>query len=256
MRILIALAKVHKIKRLTRVEFDKLSAPDQKAYLNEYPHSSFKDAELNFNNVKLDVKTELNAISKHFKVSNEELKSALSQRDVARVLKHGVKSTVHALESIFSFANTVAKSTFEEIAKTKAVKKLQNGTMKVDEFLKKYPKIRKMGGPVIAGALVYQWMNMSFSGDFDEDFDVSSIGKALEGEYSVHDLLSSPSGLKSMAQLAAGIATGGLLSFPWHGSLNIAFAAAYTGAKKLKNTKLTDKLKFRVSREDNRFVYA
>lgn len=155
----------------------------------------------------------------------------------------GAVALADATTHVLAFANNAARSAFTEIAKTKAVKKLQSGLLTVDKFLDKHPVIKKMTGPMVAGALCYQWMNMAFSGDFDDDFDVSAIGNAMSGEYSVHDLLSSSSGLKSMAQLALGVDTGGLASFPWHASLNIGFAALYTGAKKLKLTSVLDKLR-------------
>lgn len=46
MKVLLVLSAVHKIKRLTRAEFDKLNKSEQQQYLEEYPHSSFKDDEL------------------------------------------------------------------------------------------------------------------------------------------------------------------------------------------------------------------
>lgn len=54
MKVLLVLSAVHKIKRLTRAEFDKLNKSEQQQYLEEYPHSSFKDDELSLKNVGLD----------------------------------------------------------------------------------------------------------------------------------------------------------------------------------------------------------
>lgn len=254
MRVHISISKVHRIARVTREQFDKLSNSEQTAYLKEYPHSSFKESGLSLRNIKQDVADEAAALSKHLNISKEHLINALLQKDVKQALSHGIKTTVHALDSTLSFINTAARSTFEEIAKTNAIKKLQKKTMTVDVFLDKYPKVKKMAGPIVAGALVYQWMHMSFSGDFDEDFDLTSISSALAGEYSVHNLLSSASGLKAMAQLAIGVATAGLISFPWSSSLNIMFAAAYTGAKKLKDSKVLNLMSSKISKQNSSYI--
>lgn len=243
MEKLIILSAVRKIKRLTRPEFDKLSKSEKMLYLDEYPESTFKETGPSIKNIKLDIQTELTALSKHLNVSSRDIQVAVLQRDVKAVLSHGISALADATTSVLSFANNIALSTFEELAKTATIKKLQSGVITVDRFLDKHPVLKKMTGPLVAGALCYQWMNMAFSGDFDDDFDVSSIGSAMAGEYSVHDLLSSPSGLKSMAQLAIGVVSGGVASFPWSAKLNIGFAAVYTGAKKLKSSNVLRSLR-------------
>ena len=44
---------------------------------------------------------------------------------------------------------------------------------------------------------------MSFSGDVESDYDLSVVGDALKGDYSMKDLLTSPSGVKGLGLLAA-----------------------------------------------------
>lgn len=246
MNILITIASVHKIKRLTRPQFDKLSESDKKAYLKEFPESTYKSEKVSLNNIKLDMNTEVTALVKHFNLKRSEIDAAMQNKNVVSALRHGTVALAEAANHVLKFANTTARSAFEEIAKTNAIKRLQKGTMKVDDFLNKYPTIKKMTGPLIAGALTYQWVHMAFSGDFDDDFDITSIGEAMQGKFSIQDLLTSSSGLKSLAQLALGIATGGVASFPWSASLNIGFAALYTGAKAGGMKSLINKLRSRI----------
>ncbi len=188
-----------------------------------------------------DVGFQLNDITKAIRAPKDDIIEALNNKDFKSLINAAggtVKGLSKAALGVLKLPNTVLGATFKELHKTKALKKLHKGTMKVDEFLKKYPMIKKMGAPLIAGAMIYQWMNMSFSGDLDDDFDITHIADALKGDYSVESFLGSPNGMKAMAQLALGISTGGLASFPWFSSMNITFAALFTVARKMENTKL------------------
>ena len=46
--------------------------------------------------------------------------------------------------------------------------------MKVDQVIQKYPKIAKVTGIVVAGLLLFMWINMTFIGDLDYDFNFNS----------------------------------------------------------------------------------
>lgn len=194
----------------------------------------------------------IDSIASDLKASREHIVSAFKQPHVYNTLKHfGFsfnKAASAAVKGLATF-NVGLRSTFEELHKTNVLKKLEKGAVKVDEVLTKYPALKKVGGPAIAGFLVYQWQNMAFSGDFDDDFDISAIGKALAGDYSIRDVFASPSGLKGLTQLAAGIAIG--VTFPWGkiGPATLKMAALYTGAKKLKNTELAAKAMARLKDE-------
>ena len=119
---------------------------------------------------------------------------------------------------------------------------LQKGTIKVDEFLDKYPKLKTASGVAIAGFLTYQWLYMSFSGNLDSDYDLSSIPEAVAGNIGFTEILATPQGVKGMGLLAAGLATGGLSTLWLGGRKGMMMAAAYTGAKKLGDKKTENKL--------------
>jgi len=83
----------------------------------------------------------------------------------------------------------------------------------IDALLNEYPIIKKIGGPVIAGILLLVWMNMSFTGDWDSDMNMTPILKAFSGDYNITELFLSDAGIEMLALLALGTTVG--LSFPW-----------------------------------------
>lgn len=205
------------------------------------------------------MKFRLNEITKVLREPKADIMKALNEPSTKHMLNAAggsIKALAKASLEVLKVPNTALGKTFEELHKTDAFKKLQKGTMKVDEFLKKYPTIKKIGGGLMAGAMIYQWLNMSFSGDFDDDFNIEHIGEALQGNYSVEQFVASPSGAKALAQLATGIATGGMASFPWHSAMNITFAAIYTAAKRSNNKDLMKKAQEQIRKSFNKKAQA
>ncbi len=193
-------------------------------------------------NVFKKLKQDVISIAADLGESKENIVKAFSQPDVKNALKkvgYSVKAAGFAIHKTVGLLNSTLAQSFQEIEKAGGLDKLKKGTQKIDDFLDKHPNVKKLGGPLVAGALVYQWQNMSFSGDFNDDFDVTSIIDAIAGDYSVHDLTSTSSGAKALTQLAVGLATGGTLTFPW--KLGITTALAYTGAKKTGEHGLAEK---------------
>ena len=82
---------------------------------------------------------------------------------------------------------------------------------------------------------------MSFIGDVESDYDLSVVGDALQGNYSMTDLLTSPSGVAGLGLLAAGIATGGLPIW-LGGGKGLALALAKSGMKAAGKFKAAEKI--------------
>jgi hypothetical protein len=200
------------------------------------------DAEkVNLVNVVKKLKQHVNDIASDLKVSKESIADAFKQPTTFKFMKSigfGLKKAGEAALKGVQTLNVGMKATFEEMHKSGVLKKLESGAIKIDDALNKYPTLKKIGGAAVAGFLIYQWQNMSFSGDLDDDFDVSSITAALAGDYTIKDVFTSPQGMKGLVQLATGIATG--VTFPWGkiGPATLTAAALYTGAKKAGNTDL------------------
>jgi hypothetical protein len=202
------------------------------------------DEKVNLSNVAVKLKQHVNDIANDLKVSTESIADAFKQPTTYKFMKSigfGLKKAGEAALKGVQTLNVGMKATFEEMHKTGALKKLESGAIKIDEALEKYPKLKKIGGAAVAGFLVYQWQHMAFSGDLDDDFDVTAIASALAGDYSIRDVFASPQGVKGLVQLATGIATG--VTFPWGkiGPATLTAAAIYTGAKKAKNAVLAKK---------------
>ena len=82
-------------------------------------------------------------------------------------------------------------------------------------------------------------VRMSFSGNLDSDYDLSSIPEAIAGNIGFTDVLATPAGVKGMGLLAAGLATGGLSAL-WLGGRKGMML--YTGAKKIGDKTTENKL--------------
>lgn len=195
-------------------------------------------------NISQKLKSHVDNISNDLSASRDSVVAAFKQPTAYRFMKSigfGLEKAGQAALKGLQTLNVVMKSTFEELHKTGVLKKLENGAIKVDDVLNRYPTMKKIGGVAIAGFLVYQWQHMAFSGDLDDDFDISSIASAMAGSYTIKDVFASPQGLKGLTQLATGIATG--VTFPWGkiGPATLAMAALYTGAKQAGNTTLAKK---------------
>ena len=197
-------------------------------------------------NVFRRMKHEIRSIAADLGESKKSIAKAFAQKDVQSALSkvgYSAKEAGEASSKTVGLINTGLSQSFQEIEKAGGLDGLRKGTQKIDEFLDKHPVVKKMAGPLVAGALLYQWNNMSFSGDFNDDFDITSMINAATGSYALSDLVSSANGAKALTQLAVGMETGKILgsavSFPW--KLGIQAAIVYTGAKKVGNSDLAKK---------------
>lgn len=186
-----------------------------------------------------ELKTALAPVLESGKIALTELLSLLKSRDLFEALKHFKFSLVAALKAIASAAKLIQaglRTLLSDLSDTKVLTALRDGSLAVDDFLGRYPVVKRLTGVAMAGFLLWMWLNMSFTGDANTDLDLSSIGDALRGQYTLHDLLGTPEGLTNLALLLTGTTLG--LSFPWlAGSLaNLGLAMVFTAAKHLKKT--------------------
>ena len=183
--------------------------------------------------LKKALTSEVNKLFKDVGVERDNLVNAIKEKSVFRAVKAvglGVgKAALDGMKAVDSAVNFAA----DKVASTKAIQGLQKGLIKVDSFLDQYPKLKTVTGTAIAGFLTYQWLYMSFSGNLDSDYDLSSIPEAIAGNIGFADVLATPAGIKGLGLLAAGIATGGLSTLWIGGKKGMMMAAAYTGAKKI-----------------------
>jgi hypothetical protein len=176
-------------------------------------------------------------ISRDFKMNIPDLIEAFKQREVFDLLKAFGFNFALMFRVIGEFTKAVRGGlleVFRLMHRHGVFRQIRNGTMKIDEVMKRYPKLAAATGIVIAGILFYIWLNMTFIGDLDYDFNFEDIVNALKGTFSITDLFGSPEGLMLITLFGTGTAFG--LSIPWLGktAYNLILAIAYTGYSKIK----------------------
>jgi hypothetical protein len=136
--------------------------------------------------------------------------------------------------------------------KTKFGQKKDKALGKVDDYLKKHPKLKRIMGVAAGAAITYAWTKMTFVGDPEYDLDLSAAASAAAlGDYTMTDLFSGELGTKFLVLTAIGAGTG--LTMPYTKVLGTAgtFAAgigfgAYRAYKKRKaKTQDKEKQKFK-----------
>lgn len=108
---------------------------------------------------------------------------------------------------------TIQKVIASYVASQGVVKWTKGKLHELDLFLQDHPLLKKFGGLVVGGILLYIWLNMSFTGDFEFDMNFDDIMLALSGRYSLGDLFASEEGVRMLMLFATGVLT--TATFPW-----------------------------------------
>lgn len=198
------------------------------------------------------VKDELLYISQEIGVGINDILDALKSKDAYSIISSigfNLKVLFRSLVAATSVLNKGILELFRELHKSKIVQKIHSGVMTVDEVLDKYPLLKRCTGPVIAGLLFYLWLNMSFTGKFDADFDISDVINALRGQFTISDIISTPEGLMRLFLLL----TGPTISFTWLSSsmMNVMMAVLFTATAKT-NHPVTVKVRSKISKHMER----
>ena len=92
-----------------------------------------------------------------------------------------------------------------------------------DNFIKRHPILKRLTGIALGALVLYIWMNMTFVGEFEFDFDWNTIFDALAGRLGISEIFFTADGIQLLILLGTGLLGA---SFPWPGSNLIKFAAA------------------------------
>ena len=168
-----------------------------------------------------------------------DIYQAFKEKSVFEILKAVGFKIEKLFKAVLKFTNLIRQGltkVFEEIHKLGIIQLLQKGVMKVDDFLNRYPLLKKVVGPALVGLLLFMWLNMTFIGDLDYDFNFDDIVGALNGNFTLVDLFISPKGLMLITLFLTGLLSGGAISIPWlvHSHYNLALAFVYTGLRRVK----------------------
>ena len=105
--------------------------------------------------------------------------------------------------------NYVPDKVAKKLAKTKFGEKKEKGLKKLDNFLQKNPKLKRVMGVAAAAGVTYAWTKMTFIGDPEYDLDLSAAASAAAaGDYTMSDLFSGEMGTKFLVLTAVGATTG------------------------------------------------
>lgn len=176
----------------------------------------------------------------------DELAAAFKAKSVFKLMK-AIKFNIKLLwKGVQECALLIRKglvAVLKELQKNKIFQKLRDGLVKVDEVLEEYPILKKLMGPALAGFLFYLWWVGAFIGHTDTDLDISFIGLALVGKFSLTDLFTSEEGLILVSMFAVGVVAPAV-TFPWlaHNIANTVLAIAFTGFKYLKDKEQTKRI--------------
>ena len=209
-------------------------------FLNEQLDENLIDfCKLEFMRLCSDFKTDIERIVKEFRISGLMIVRAFKHPTLFAIMR-AFKFNLYALwDSISKLTDLIRKGlydTMDELGKTGVMKQLDRGAISLDEVIEKHPILKFMTGPILAGAMVYMWLNMTFIGNFKYDMNLTKVVDAIKGKYTIKDFITSVEG-RSMVAL---FAMGAIGSFIWLGStvLNLILALLYTAFLLLKETEL------------------
>ena len=151
-------------------------------------------------------------------------------------IKFSMTKLFSIVKAGFKAYKQVIKAIGEYIASTKVGRWTEDKLKDLDAFLAKHPKTKRIAGLAVAGILIYIWLNMTFTGNADYDFDMGDMIMALGGGFTLSTLFAGPEGMALLTLFATGVIG---LSFPWPGPQHIQFVGAVLyGSAKLVGQKL------------------
>jgi hypothetical protein len=194
------------------------------------------------------LRSKLEFIKNISKESNIDLTTLVNIFKDSRIFKFfnrigwSFKKLYDLLKKGFKLGHDLSDTISEYLANTRVAKWTKDELEKLDEFLKKHPKTKRIIGIGVAAILAYIWFNMAFTGDFKYDFGMDDLLNALAGKMVLSDIFAGREGIKLLMLFTVGMVGA---SFPWPGpgTGKFIFAIIQTLIKKLKIKLKTGSLK-------------
>tara|TARA_B110000858_G_C17786473_1_gene467515 strand:+ start:1186 stop:1890 length:705 start_codon:yes stop_codon:yes gene_type:complete len=151
-------------------------------------------------------------------------------------IKFSMKYLFDLVKKGFKAYKEVIKAIGDYLSKTKVGRWTEDKLKDLDAFLATHPKTKRIAGMAVAGILIYIWLNMTFTGNADYDFDMGDMILALGGGFTLSTLFAGPEGMALLTLFVTGVIG---LSFPWPGPQHLQFIGAIVyGSAKLVGQKL------------------
>jgi len=151
-------------------------------------------------------------------------------------IKFSMKYLFDLVKKGFKAYKEVIKAIGDYLSKTKVGRWTEDKLKDLDAFLATHPKTKRIAGMAVAGILIYIWLNMTFTGNADYDFDMGDMILALGGGFTLSTLFAGPEGMALLTLFVTGVIG---LSFPWPGPQHFQFIGAIVyGSAKLVGQKL------------------
>ena len=187
---------------------EALNLDDEVKFLLEIDGMLLEEG-VKFNNFLKDwakkAKQPLSKVRKTMMNKNTFSIAKLNDFSVDKVLENAKKG----FQAYQKILNYVPDKVAKKLAKTKLGQKKEKGLKKLDDFLQKHPKLKRVMGVAAAAGVTYAWTKMSFIGDPEYDLDLSdAVTAAAAGDFKMADLFSGEMGTKFLVLTAVGATTG------------------------------------------------
>ena len=145
---------------------------------------------------KKEITEHIDSVAKDLKVTRDKIQLAFDEPHPRNMLK-ACGYSIATMHGCFAAASRIADNgvmaSLIHIAGHKTMHKIghkiKDKAKDADDIIKKYPALKALTGPAIAGLMLYGYTtaNTRSLGDWD----LTNVGKALKGEISVHDFVQS-----------------------------------------------------------------
>lgn len=195
-------------------------------------------------NLYNSAKRELNKIAKKLNLGVASIIVAFydpSIYNIVRAFRFNFSAMFEAVSGAAEILRAGLYDVLTDLANTETIQAIGKGLITIDELLDKYPLLRKLTGPMLAGLMIYMWLSMTFIGSVKYDMNLKNIALAAVGKYTLRDMLSNNDG-RSMIVL---FGTGSVVSFPWLGAavINLGIALIYTGLVMVGDTEKAQRVR-------------
>lgn len=168
------------------------------------------------NEIVKEAKHKIHEVSTNLKLSKESVIKAFEEPRMMNVLEacgYSFATLYGAMSGAANVASHGVMHTLIHVAEHEGLHMMghkaahHQRTKKVDAVLSKYPSLKKLAGPALAGVLLYGYMHCPTPKSL-EAWDMSDIKRAFSGDFTVGELLTSG----NMVSLTASLATGNVMS--------------------------------------------